>query len=199
VSDGIHVIKLGGSLLDLPDVVTRFERFCATLTSERLVLIVGGGRAAETVRFFDQHVGFDETTGHWLAIRAMQLNAHLLAQALNAARLVESLDACEEAWKARTVAVVDPLPWLIEAENAGNGVPHVWAFTSDSIAAHAATWLQAARLTLAKSVLPDWPCTIQRAANEGIVDLCLPDNAAAVPAVDIINLRDNAMPRCALR
>lgn len=197
-STPIHVIKLGGSLLTLSDLVARFEAFCSQYLTGHGLLVVGGGEPAETVRFFDRHVGFDETTGHWLAIRAMHFNAHLVAHALNGARLVESFEACGELWQAEKLALMDPLPWLMKAEEAGRGVPHIWAFTSDSIAAHAAAECRATRLTLLKSTLPEAPCTIQRAAGEGVVDSCLPDAAASLPTVEMINLRDDAMPRCKL-
>jgi len=194
----VHVIKLGGSLLELVDVTARFERYRERFGSGRDVLIVGGGGAADTVRFFDCHVGFDETTGHWLAVRAMQLHAHVLAAAMPAGRLVESLDECDAAWQANKLAILDPLGWLEGEEQAGRGVPHRWQFTSDSIAARAAAPYDQAQLSLLKSTCPHEPCSLQRAAEEGIVDRCFPRTAAGLASVTLVNLRDSAMPQCRL-
>jgi aspartokinase-like uncharacterized kinase len=192
-STPIHVIKLGGSLLTLSDLVARFEAFCAQYLTGDGLLVVGGGEPAETVRFFDRHVGFDETTGHWLAIRAMQFNAHLVAKALPDCTLIHTLEECHAVWTNEQLAIVDPLAWLIDEEHAGRGVPHRWQFTSDSIAAYAAKRLSASRLTLLKSTSARADCTLQYAAARQIVDAHLPKAAADVPNVELVNLRDDSM------
>jgi aspartokinase-like uncharacterized kinase len=195
----IHVLKLGGSLLDLPDVTQRIEALRATLETSRVLMIAGGGAAADRVRQFNQNVGFDETTGHWLAIRAMQFHAYLLAAALPESTLVTALDQCEATWRAGRMAIVAPLAWLDAEEAAGRGVPHRWAFTSDSIAAYAARGLNASRFTLLKSTCPTSSCTLPQAADRGIVDPCLAEAAASLPYVSLVNLRDDAMPACRLQ
>lgn len=197
----IHVVKLGGSLLDLPDLAARWSAYRDDeLAGQRCVLIVGGGRAADMVRWFDQHAGFDETTAHWLAVRAMQLNAHIMAAALRDAVLVADPAACEAAWQAGRLAVVDPLVWLQHEAAAGVHIPHRWQFTSDSIAAHVAQRLGAAKLTLLKPALPaSETCTLTEAMEAGLVDDCFPEAARGLPQVALVNLRQPGRPRCRLR
>ncbi len=142
----LHVAKIGGSLLDLPDLVPRFERWRCAL-SGAMLLLVGGGDAADLVRRFDQQSQLGEERGHWLAVRAMQFNAYVLAAAL---RCPVARDA--PSYTHEPLAVIDPLTWLEEEESRhGESVPHRWTFTSDSIAAHVAAQLGAPHLTLLKS------------------------------------------------
>jgi aspartokinase-like uncharacterized kinase len=185
----VHVIKLGGSLLDLPDLVGRFEAFRAAEAGGAALLVVGGAESAEVVRFFDRHFNIGEERGHWLAVRAMQLNAHVVAAALPGCRLVVDEAAALAAWAAGLLAIVDPLEWLLREEAAGIAVPHRWSFTSDSIAAHLATRLKASRLTLLKSTLPRGDCSAGCLAGLGIVDGDFEEASQAVPIIDVVNLR----------
>ena len=73
-----HVIKLGGSLLDLSGLAARLGRFLKNCSAHQRLLIVGGGGVADLVRQFDtlHHLGKEH--GHWLAVRAMHFNTHLV-------------------------------------------------------------------------------------------------------------------------
>lgn len=150
----IHVAKLGGSLLDLPDLVTRFERWRAAEMGARCILVVGGGVAADVVRHFDTAFVLGEVKSHWMAIRAMQFNAHCAAAVISRCRLVGDEKECHAAWDARELAIIDPLRWLEREDAIGVAIPHRWTFTSDSVAAHIATRVGAAKLTMLKSKLP---------------------------------------------
>lgn len=192
----IHVIKLGGSLLDLPDVVARFARYRRQHTGPCALLVVGGGAAADAVRALDRRLHLGEETAHWLAVRAMQINAHALAAVLPGCpgcpgcRLVDDASACSAAWDAGELAVLDPLPWLMEEARRGVNIPHRWSFTSDSIAAHVAVGLGASRLTLLKSALPADACDAQAAAKLGLVDADFPRVSQGIACVELVNLRD---------
>lgn len=203
MSDGpVHVVKLGGSLLDLPDLPGRLAAYLETLSPLRALLVVGGGSAADIVRAFDRAHGLDEQAAHWLAIRAMQLNAHLLVRGIRKAELVRDQEQCASAWRAQRMAVMDPLPWLEAEAQRGVTIPHRWQFTSDSIAAHTAQQLKAARLTLLKSTLPgESALTIAEAARLGLVDEELPRTAKGLAHVELINLRASSgeCARCELR
>ena len=185
----LHIVKLGGSLLDLPDLPHRFETLRRRWCEQLLVIVVGGGRAADLVRDFDRRFGLDETQGHWLAVRAMQLNTRLLATILPDCRIVADHREYQAARHLATVLLVDPLTWLERDEAAGVAVPHCWTFTSDSIAAHLATRLGAARLTLLKSALPPDENSVQAASACGLVDKQFAATAGAIPSVELINLR----------
>jgi len=191
---GVHVVKLGGSLLDMPDVPARFAAFRATCPNDHFVLIVGGGDGADLIRAWDKLHHLTEEQGHWLAVRAMQLNAYTLATRLDAHRLVCDPTDCTAAWSDSLLALVDPLPWLEREDAAGINTPKEWAFTSDSIAAHIAVRVGATQLTLLKSTLPT------RADDLGdVVDTCFVATARHVPHVQLVNLRVQPFERFVLR
>jgi aspartokinase-like uncharacterized kinase len=196
---GIHVIKLGGSLLDLPDLLARFEQWRQAEVGPHGVLVVGGGAAADVVRAFDKEFHLDEERAHWLALRAMQLNMFCLAAVIARCEVVAEPQACAGAWGVGKLALVDPLAWLSAEAAEGVHIPHRWTFTSDSIAAHVATRLGAARLTLLKSTLPTSDCGPACAAGLGIVDEDFPAAAAGLPHIELVNLRPIPVGRCVLR
>lgn len=188
-NDPIHIVKLGGSLLDLPDLAARLSAVREARLDGNALLVVGGGASADVVRLINKHATLDESAAHWLCIRAMQLNAMLVQAVLPRSRMVKDRDNCDAAWGDGELAVMDPLPWLRRDEAAGRGVPHRWTFTSDSIAAHVATQLGAVKLTLLKSTLPTTDCGVGCAAGLGIVDDDFEQACRGVPAIDVINLR----------
>ena len=195
----IQVIKLGGSLLDLPDLARRIISFTEALAGTRPVLIVGGGGAADLVRGFDAAHQLDEQTGHWLAVRAMQMNAYLLAAIMARRRMVSDVDGCEAAWQVHDLPLIDPLRWLENEHARGVTVPQRWSFTSDSIAAHIAVGLQARKLTLLKSTVPAGACDVPGAVSAGMLDEDFADAAAPIAGIELINLRSDPPARCVLR
>lgn len=194
-----RVIKLGGSLLDLPDLPVRFNRYRKKIIQnnppQQLLLIVGGGQGADQVRHYNRLFQLGDHHGHWLAIRAMAFNAHCVAHILGDSEIVETPEACREVWQAGKLAVVEPVAWLQALESQGVNLPHRWSFTSDSIAATIALQLQASVLTLLKSTLPDGLADVQKAASLGLVDDDFPKASAGVKRVEMVNLRaDEPLP-----
>lgn len=188
----LRVIKLGGSLLDLPDLPRRFNayrQFLANQGEQRLLLIVGGGVAADAVRHYNKLHDLGDHDGHWLAIRAMAFNAHCVARILGGCDIVTSPADCLSVWQAGKVAVVDPLFWLQAMEKKGLVIPHRWSFTSDSIAATIAVNLRASVLTLLKSTLPQQPVSIAQASALGLVDDDFPAACRGAASVELVNLR----------
>lgn len=190
---GLHVIKLGGSLLNLPNLDRQLSNYFKAHAGEQLVLIVGGGAGADAVRQADRRDDLGDVAAHWMAIEAMRDNTLHIAETLSCCRIVKDRPECAAAWSAGKVAVIDPLAWLRREEAAGITIPHRWSFTSDSIAAHIATQLHAQQLTLLKSTLPDAVCC------DGVVDDDFLNAAARVPRIDLINLRTAPPQRYVLR
>lgn len=192
----LHVIKLGGSLLDLPDLFARMEVIRRQYVEHRAVLVVGGAEAADVVRRFDAMHHLKEGDAHWLAIRAMQFNAHLIASVLRDGVIVHEAAELNTAWKGARIAVIDPLDWLLREQSQGVTIPHRWTFTSDSIAAHIAVQLQARSLTLLKSTLlreATAPNLVQLAACEGIVDADFEVASQPLTQIEMINLRHDSL------
>jgi aspartokinase-like uncharacterized kinase len=138
------VAKVGGSLYDLPDLRNRLQKWTGGLGSE-VLLIPGGGAAADVVRKLDATHNLTEDASHWLAIRMLTVNAHFLATLLN----VPVVGGLPEV---RTpLAVLDPFTFLTADEGHPGALAHRWEVTTDSIAARVAC-VACAELALLKSI-----------------------------------------------
>ncbi|MBX3441826.1 MAG: hypothetical protein KF774_05425 [Planctomyces sp.] len=183
-----RVVKIGGSLIDLPDLRERLGALCERLQGRPLAIVAGGGASADLVRDWDRRFQLHEEAAHWLALRAMRLNEHLLAALLPGARVVERWEALADAWSSQATVILGVAPLLRAAEARGEPTPpHAWDVTSDSLAAWFAGRL-GARLVLVKSIdCPDG--SAEAASASGAVDRAFPDTASAGLAVDWVNLR----------
>jgi aspartokinase-like uncharacterized kinase len=193
-SRDLTVVKVGGSLYDLPDLGTRLRGWLATLPSPRVLLVPGGGPTANVVRDLDRRHRLGESTAHDLALRSLTLNAAFLSALLcaDASRggsaevfpVVNPLGRPGALWG--RVCILEPHAFCeADAPNHGS-LPACWDTTSDSIAARAAVFLRAGELILLKSVtLPD-PCDWAEAGRRGWVD---PLFAAAVAGTPLLRIR----------
>lgn len=183
-------MKFGGSLLDAGSMcasVDAFRRWRNTQPEEqRVLLVVGGGGAADIVRDFNTAFDLGDERSHWLAIRAMQLNAHCLHAAMPGSTLVTGPECLINA---DTLAILDPLAWLEREARLGVHIPHRWSFTSDSVAAHIAARIASSRLVMLKSTLPPFAATFLQLAAAGVVDGDFAAVASGLPRVEIVNLR----------
>ena len=125
------VAKVGGSLYDLPDLGMRLNDWLAKVESSRTLLMPGGGPTADAVRILDHTHRLGEETSHWLALRALSLNAHFLAQLLPHApllpRLPDHLDTSHH-------YILDPLPFFQDDEQHPDRFPHLWTATTPTSA-----------------------------------------------------------------
>jgi aspartokinase-like uncharacterized kinase len=180
------VVKVGGSLFDLPDLGPRLRRWLAAEVRANVLLVPGGGAAADVVRDLDRRHALGEERSHWLALRALTLNAHFLASLLPGARVTDDPTNLDGA-VAPSVAVLDPHGFLIEEERLhGPTLPHTWAATSDSVAARAAVVAGASLLVLLKSVRVPEEINWEEAGQRGFVD---PTFAAIVGAAPRLQVR----------
>lgn len=153
------VVKVGGSLYDLPDLKGRLVAFLRSLPDRDALLVPGGGRAADAVRAMDRDHALGPVVAHRLALRACALNAHFLA-ALLGAEVV--------AWPQALagLAILDLFAFVERDEPAA--LAATWDVTSDSLAARAAL-VAGCELVLLKSVtIPEASWTEATAA--GTVD-----------------------------
>jgi len=183
----MHVLKLGGSLLDWPRFPLYLDQWINVGSSSRLVLVVGGGPFAEAVRQFDRLHRLGEARAHVLALRAMELSTALVEQLVPQTVIVDRLDHLPAAWSQSRWPIVTPGVWLDEGPEP---LPHTWEVTSDSIAARLAERLGAETLTLLKSVSVPLGTTLEQAAERGVVDRWFPRAARGIARVRLVNLRD---------
>jgi aspartokinase-like uncharacterized kinase len=165
------VVKVGGSLYDLPDLGPRLRRWLDAQRAERVILVPGGGPAADVVRAHDQVHRLGEEASHWLALRMLAVNAQFLAALLPEATVVPS------PLTAAACAIVDMHAFAQADDTRADRLPHTWSVTSDSLAVRVAQVAEARELILLKSVAwqgNDW----QAAAAAGAVDEFFPEALA---------------------
>ena len=148
-----RVVKLGGSLLDLPHMVSVVERWISCQSPGFHVVIVGGGALVDVLRELQPRLKLRDAQAHWLAVRAMSLAAHVVQAAAVADHrdwpLVEAVDNPVSG----RIVLLDVAPMLRQTTE--NPLPADWTVTSDSIAAWVAIRLNADELVLLKSQLSE--------------------------------------------
>jgi len=142
------VVKVGGALSAVPGALDDIREALVALAIRTPVVVVpGGGPFADQVRRTQQEVGATEDAAHWMAVLGMEQYAHLLADHVPGARLVDTLDALRAA-AVGEVLIFAPYRWMRREDP----LPHSWEVTSDSIAAVVAAALGARELLLVKVV-----------------------------------------------
>jgi aspartokinase-like uncharacterized kinase len=191
----IRVVKVGGSLLDLPDLPGRLRQWLAAQPLAHNVLIAGGGPLVEQVRLWNRASSVDETAAHWMCVDLLTVTAHLLHAWLPEVPLVESDGLLCQRVGSEGATIFGPAPWMRHAEPGLPGVwlPTSWDTTSDSIAGRLAVTLRADEFVLLKSDLPK-----RRAGRElsalaavGYIDPILALLAPELPPTRLVNLRSD--------
>jgi 5-(aminomethyl)-3-furanmethanol phosphate kinase len=147
------VLKFGGSLLTIPDLMKRLEAVIDRLRPSPVLIVPGGGAAANIIRNLDQKLRLAPEKAHRDAIAAMSHNATLLCRLNKSLRLVRNHGEAQRVWSEGHSAVLDADSFLFgqPENNTGDSLPASWEITSDSIAAWTARQWQADRIILAKS------------------------------------------------
>jgi aspartokinase-like uncharacterized kinase len=159
------VVKVGGSLYDLPDLAARLQRWLATIDAPRTLLVPGGGSAVDVIRAFTHLHHVSDEDAHWLALRALSVNAHALAAFLAGTPVVGDADDF-----AQGIAILDGLAFARADESRSGHLPHTWAATSDALAARVARVARARTLILLKSISIPANISWNEAARQGWVD-----------------------------
>jgi 5-(aminomethyl)-3-furanmethanol phosphate kinase len=191
------VVKVGGSLFDLPHFGAHLRSWLRYLPTRRVLLVAGGGPAANWVRAVDRLDNLGEEPSHWLALRAMSFTAAVLAARLGQADLIEDIEDRHKAWERGRWPVLDMYRFARDDEMRPGPLPHCWATTSDALAARAALVAGISTLILLKSVaLPD-NCDWTEAARQGVVDAVFPRVIAAAGnrlRASVVNFRQYSAP-----
>ena len=135
------LVKIGGSLLTLPDLPQRLELLLDQLAEFRIMLLIGGGTVADAVRNWDRIHQLDTSAAHWLAIDAMGLTTSLVSQLVDRADVVSSRHAVQWCWTRNRLPILQPGTIVGQfAEESSDDLPEGWHVTSDAIAGWCATW-----------------------------------------------------------
>ena len=185
----MRVIKVGGSLFDLPDLKTRLQNWLADHNDMPNVLIAGGGKPVDAIRNFQTTHGIDDTAAHWLCLRMMSATAAMLGTLLPDARITDDIAIARNAKQPETIFA--PHLWLQkQTARDPNFCEQSWNVTSDSIAVMAGLELGANEIVLLKSVDYD-------SENTEYLDRCFPHLAkkfksASTASLAIINFKSLA-------
>jgi aspartokinase-like uncharacterized kinase len=186
----MRIVKLGGSLLDLSDLVPRLRRWLELQTPMATAIIVGGGELVEEVRDAFARRELDEEAAHWKSIELMGLNAGLFARRMPRAVLVHRLEQLRGLCADARPRIFDVGLFLRvqEPQEPGVKLPYSWDATSDSIAARVAHVLAAAELVLLKSCPAPPRASLEKLSSIGYIDRHFP-HAAAGQTVRFVDLQ----------
>lgn len=191
------LIKVGGSLFDLPDLPHRLHELFAS--AGRKVLLFGGGDDVDALRRRTLTNAISEEDAHWEAIRLMSRSAVRLSRHWPIAKIASSFDHIE--------TTIEPLT-IFDAANellndGAQTLPVGWHITSDSIAAWVALKIEATELILLKSVGHRESWSIEQAVDRGWIDPYFPTIAKELESAGIeiswINARGSSLNRLPLR
>jgi aspartokinase-like uncharacterized kinase len=196
----VRIVKVGGSLLELPDLAERLRTWLNAQPPLTNVLLAGGGALADEVRRWDERFQLGQTRSHWLCIDLLDVTAQLLSALLPEAHLCWTYTKlCDTIRTGDKATIVFPPAAFLRAEEAHLGglpLPQSWDATSDSLAARLAEVLGAAELVLLKSSLPG--SRLQRAQlGAEYVDRHFVHATAGLSKVLLVNLRDSAFAEVA--
>ncbi|MEP3480033.1 MAG: hypothetical protein ABJZ55_12355 [Fuerstiella sp.] len=146
-----RVIKLGGSLLDLPQIADRLKSVLESWPVCTNFVVVGGGRAADLIREWDGQCQLGNQRSHRMAIFAMTWNAKQMFGNHACFKLVRTVK-CLPALKQTGVILAEPFLHSLTELPEHMPLAESWDVTSDSIAAVVAAALGADQLVMLKSV-----------------------------------------------
>ena len=184
------VVKVGGSLLDWPELPARLSAYLEGRRGDRIVLVAGGGRFADALRDLDRGHAIGEARSHALALRVLDVTAHLLAALLPGSCVIDDLAGLDPAWSGGRLPILAPRRFLDDDDRSPDPLPHAWTTTTDSIAARLAVRLDVRELALLKSAPLPSGCDRDQAAHLGLVDPEFPRASEGVGLVTFRNLRE---------
>ena len=186
------VIKIGGSLLLSPQFPRRMRTYLDQTRDERQLFIVGGGPATDFIRALDSSHLIGDNQSHHLALRALDLTAHILASLVPGLTLTDRIEDLESLWSSQNVPILAPRNFLQEVDAySPHPLPETWSVTTDSIAARVASHLEARELRLLKSTSLGPHMSVKHAAASGLVDLAFPVASRDIPRIGFVNFRDD--------
>lgn len=157
----LRVVKVGGSLLDWPELHGRLRSYIHQLSPlDSTLILVGGGKVVDAIREYDRIHSLDPMDCHWLCVDLMHSTAHLLGMMFPGWLILDSPQALG-GWlirirnfgsQAHEAAIVSPKAFYSRVLNSER-LPVSWDTTSDSISALLASLVEADELVLLKSTL----------------------------------------------
>jgi aspartokinase-like uncharacterized kinase len=144
----VTVVKVGGSLSQKPQALRALCVKLGELAKKHVLVVVpGGAEFADCVRDLDKRFSLSSVTAHRMAILGMDQYGLLLSDLMPNCQVADSLEEAKNASVGRLVVFL-PSRFMFE----DNALENSWEVTSDSIAAHIASRLDAERVLLITDV-----------------------------------------------
>ena len=192
-----RVVKIGGSLLTMPDVAIGVERWLDRQPAASTLIVVGGGPPVDSIRELAELFPYPQEMLHWLCVDLLDASFRLMhAQqsrwlALDTYEQLQTHLESREAMRGSIRALVR-VGAFYNAQRSSRlplELPVGWQTTTDSIAALLAHICKADELVLLKSCpIPDqlhW----DELVRSGVVDEAFPAAISGLPGVRLENLR----------
>lgn len=148
------VIKLGGSLLTLPNLKSQLQEVVNSLSPQKALIVAGGGVAADEIRRLDERFGLTPKQAHWAAVAAMTFNSQILSRICGSMPIVAGRIDAQTAWNQYDAVLLDVSRFLRDEQFSqlhSRSLPESWSVTSDSIAAFVALHWPASQIVFCKS------------------------------------------------
>jgi aspartokinase-like uncharacterized kinase len=190
----VRVVKVGGSLLDMPEFPETLRDWLSAQAIAAHVLVVGGGSLADGVRALSRRFRMDQAAAHWACVDLLTATARIVASLVPSLTFIRRFDELQSALQNVSApcvvfAVADFLE-RVEPLMPAPALPRDWSATTDSIAARLAVALNAAELVLLKSTHCPPEVNCRTAADRGLVDEFFPIASECLAKVRWVNLRD---------
>lgn len=190
------MIKLGGSLLTMPNLKEKFHRWCAANPHPLTLIIVGGGEVVDAIREVHRSNSLDESFAHWLCIDLLKHTARLAHHIIGDVELYETRDDLQQPFSGSKKNSKTPIIAIVQVGTCFArdfphlGLPNRWDVTSDSLAAAFCQMYAADELVMMKSSNPASGVEDSlRLADTGFVDPHFEDLAEEIEKVRFVNLR----------
>ena len=142
------VLKVGGSLAENPDKLTRLCHELSGYAKDRKIVIVpGGGTFADTIRKLDKIFNLSDSVAHRMAILAMDQYGLFLSDITPGSFVSYSLEEISDSANVM-LPIFLPSKLMFREDPLENS----WNVTSDTIAAYIASLLLAEKLVLVTDV-----------------------------------------------
>jgi hypothetical protein len=128
----IRVVKLGGSLLNLPQLPDRLRHWLAVQPEAHHVLVAGGGPLVDQIRTWHAEEPINDVAAHWMCVDLLTVTAHLLHAWLPELPLIEDDRLLCQRVGEPGGTIFGPARWMRHAEPAlpGAWLPSSWDTTT---------------------------------------------------------------------
>lgn len=169
----LTVLKIGGSFINdhnlknLKVIIKIIKKAIKKGGKHKLIIVTGGGRAADLVRDYDRQINLKDKSSHFAAITAMELNSYLISDYFNSYSFFSTDFSIF-----KKLNIFMPLNYYRKFDP----LPYSWNVSSDSIALELSQRLNADNLFLIKqrTIKTNFKIKTKSAADNELIDNYFP-------------------------